>query len=348
MANIKISQLTAAAAALGTQEFEVNEGGSSKKVTGAQVKSFVKDGLAISDVTDLSTQLNAKQGLDATLTALAGLDTTAGLVVQTGTDTFTKRTLTAGTGVVVTNGTGAAGAPTVAADFASQAEAEAGTDNAHVMTPLRTAQAIAALAGLQNISIQTSGTSFTVPAGVTSLYVLAAGGGGGGAQNVTSRGGGTTPGGSGGMGGFVASQHTVTPGSTITYAVGAGGAGSNTANGVAGGTTTVSTFSLTATGGAGAVTTTSGASGAGSGGTLLNGIVSRAELILSLLQLGAPVVDNAATISTQVTTRPGGASLTAAIAYTAGGTNLFGAGGSGEAATNTASGGVGGAVIFMY
>lgn len=42
MANIKISQLTAAAAALGTQEFEVNDSGASKKVTGTQIAAFVE------------------------------------------------------------------------------------------------------------------------------------------------------------------------------------------------------------------------------------------------------------------------------------------------------------------
>ena len=42
MANIKISDMTAASAASGTQEFEVNDGGTTKKVTGAQIQTLAR------------------------------------------------------------------------------------------------------------------------------------------------------------------------------------------------------------------------------------------------------------------------------------------------------------------
>jgi hypothetical protein len=53
------------------------------------------------------------QPIDADLTAIAGL-ATDGLIVRTGAGTAATRTITASTGITITNGDGVAGAPTIA------------------------------------------------------------------------------------------------------------------------------------------------------------------------------------------------------------------------------------------
>lgn len=98
----------------------------------------------------------------------------------------------------------------------------------------------------------TSGTSYTVPAGVTYLNVTLVGGGGGGGGSFYHVGG------VGEGGQVISSTLSATAGATISYAIGAGGAGTTGASGQpnAGGTggTTTFTGATSATGGVGGTT----------------------------------------------------------------------------------------------
>lgn len=124
----------------------------------------------------------------------------------------------------------------------------------------------------------TVATTWTVPRGVTKVWVLIVGGGGGG---------GSDEGGGGGGGGYIENQNfSVTSQSSIPLAVGAGGAGATDTNQQTGGDGDDSVFSsLTAIGGGGggsAINSSSvtkdgrlggsGGGGAGEGGTYRLGV----------------------------------------------------------------------------
>lgn len=111
---------------------------------------------------------------------------------------------------------------------ATQAEAEAGTDDAKYMTALKTSQEITKLAPKPKVEISrfTASGTWTVPAGVDEVDVYVVGGGAGGAGAKIY--------GGGGGGGYckLYKDITVTPAASIPIVIGAGGAGGTGSTGI--------------------------------------------------------------------------------------------------------------------
>jgi Glycine-rich domain len=125
-----------------------------------------------------------------------------------------------------------------------------------------------------NITFGPGTTNWTVPVGVTRVYVecWGGGGGGGGTAAVGIRYA-ATP---GGGGGYTAGWKDVTPGASVTVTVGAGGIGSNGSGpGGNGGTTTFgSAAPMSATGGSGGQSASSSPTSQVGGGTASGGTLN--------------------------------------------------------------------------
>lgn len=129
--------------------------------------------------------------------------------------------------------------PTGLPVIATQVEAQAGTDNTKMMTPLRAAQAIATLGGLGGVNIQafTSSGTYAPTAGYKYAFVIATGGGQGGYGQTSSSGGKSAD--------TVMSVISLSGLASQTVSIGAGGTGGlNSTSGGTGGNSSVGSLVL--------------------------------------------------------------------------------------------------------
>lgn len=224
--------------------------------------------------------------------------------------------------------------------LASQSEAEAGTDNTKVMTPLRVAQSVAALVpdAVTSQTFTTSGT-YSKPAGVSVILVLAVGAGGSGGAHCRVTSNGHATGGSGGATVLGLYPAYLVP-SSVTVTVGQGGASRSVSNnsgtaGLVGGTSSFGTL-LSASGGKGG-TAAETSQAAVTGGA---GPVSQFFKVTATTQGGSSAASRAAAPNSDGPSGGGGAGSDTTTTRAGGASKYFGDGGLGR--SSTGDGGAGG------
>jgi hypothetical protein len=112
------------------------------------------------------------QPFDGDLSAIGGLAGTSGVYVKTAANTAALRTITAGAGISVTNGDGAAGNPTIAANVTS---VQGNTGAVIVSVPVTSVQGATGAVIVTNISGNSGSTSAVAWGNVSSKPYLATG-----------------------------------------------------------------------------------------------------------------------------------------------------------------------------
>jgi|GEM_PF-2335952 len=177
--------------------------------------------------------------------------------------------------------------------------------------------------------VLTSGTSWSVPAGLATLDSVECWGGGGGAAGVVS---GSSYGGGGGGAYSKKLNVSVTPGGTVTYAIGAGGTSNATTAGTDGGDTWfVNTSTVLAKGGKASIIDNTNYDG-GLGGASASGV---GDVKFSGGKGGAAPEGRCGS--------GGGSSASRTAVGAVGGPNTYALGGSGGSASGGGAGGAGGA-----